>query len=140
MWRESASLILVAKTTFGPFRIHSDYNYKLLMLKRSAKSGFMPGTYVFPGGKIEKADGSRNWLNLYESFGFQFDTFDKLIPKENRVSIINNDDSNELPKFLSLRISAIRETFEESGILICRSYKINYKERIARWASYIGKI
>lgn len=139
MWRESASLILAAKTTFGPFRIYGDYNYKLLLLKRSEKSGFMPGAYAFPGGKIDQADSSRNWLNLYESYGFNYDTFDKLNTIENKISIYNNDQTNELPKFLSLRISAIRETFEESGILICRSYKINYKERNARWASYVGK-
>lgn len=28
--------------------------------------------------------------------------------------------SNELPKEISLRITAIRETFEECGILICK--------------------
>lgn len=138
LWRESASLILVAKTTFGPFRIHADYNYKLLMLKRSSKTNFMPGTYVFPGGVIEKADGSKNWLNLFEKFGFKSHTFEKLNPKETRPPIFNNNDPNQIPKFLSLRISAIRETFEESGILLCRSYKVNYKERIARWATSIG--
>lgn len=137
-WRESASLILVAKTAFFPHPISHDFNYKLLTLKRSKQSGFMPGTYVFPGGNVSKADTSQDWLELYERFGFKLDTFEKLDPKGARPPIFTNGDENELPKYISLRITAIRETFEESGILICRSFKINYKERLARWASFIG--
>lgn len=138
-WREAASVIIVAKTAFAPTIKQVDFNYKLLTMKRSAKSGFMPGSYVFPGGALCNADASRDWLNLYEAFGFKFDTFDKLNPKGDRPKLYQNHSSNELPRYLSLRIGAIRETFEECGILLCRSYKINYKERMARWASAIGK-
>lgn len=134
-WRESSSLILVAKTAFAPNA--TDFNYKLLALKRSSTSAFMPNTYVFPGGNLSSADKSREWLELYAKFGFNSNTFDKLNHKENRTLIFKNESEDVLPKFLSLRIGAIRETFEECGILICRSYKINYKERIARWASFI---
>jgi len=137
-WRESASVILVAKTAFAPHLVSHDFNYKLLTLQRSKQAGFMPGTYVFPGGNVAKADSSADWLKLYEKFGFKSDTFDKLNPKENRPQIYTNNEKNEIPKYISLRITAIRETFEESGILICRSFKINYKERLARWASFIG--
>ncbi|XP_022915438.1 acyl-coenzyme A diphosphatase NUDT19-like [Onthophagus taurus] len=136
-WRDSASIILVAKTAFAPAKKQSDFNYKLLSIKRSSRSGFMPGTYVFPGGAICKADVSRDWLKLYEDFGFKYDSFDKLNPKDNRPKLFKDTNDVDLPKFLSLRIGAIRETFEECGILICRSYKINYKERIARWGSFI---
>lgn len=137
-WREAASIIIVAKTAFAPTIKHVDFNYKLLTLKRSSKSGYMPGSYVFPGGALCQADASKDWLSLYESFGFRLDAFDKLNPKENRPRLYRDEDSNALAKYLSLRIGAIRETFEECGILICRSYKINYKERVARWPSPIG--
>lgn len=137
-WREAASLIVVAKTAFLPQTISHDFNYKLLTMKRSKQSGFMPGTYVFPGGNVSKADSSSDWMELYERFGFKLDAFEKLNPKNNRPLIFTNDDTSEIPKYISLRITAIRETFEESGILICRSFKINYKERLARWASFIG--
>ncbi|KRT84556.1 hypothetical protein AMK59_430 [Oryctes borbonicus] len=137
IWREASSIILVAKTSFTPPIKPVDINYKLLMLKRSSKSGAMPGSYVFPGGVICQSDTTRDWLKLYESFGFKLDTFDKLNPKENRPKLYQTQSSSELPRYLSLRIAAIRETFEESGILICRSYKINYKERVAKWASSI---
>ncbi|GJQ72634.1 hypothetical protein Trydic_g17534 [Trypoxylus dichotomus] len=138
IWREASSIILVAKTAFAPTIRHGDFNYKLLTLKRSSKSGYMPGSYVFPGGILSPADASRDWLTLYESFGFKSESFDKLNPKENRPKLYQNQNFDVLPKYLSLRISAIRETFEESGILICRSYKVNYRERVARWASSIG--
>lgn len=137
VWREASTIILVAKTAFAPTIKHGDFNYKLLTLKRSSKSGYMPGSYVFPGGILCPADASRDWLNLYESFGFDFNSFDRLNPRGNRPKLYQNQNFGELPKYLSLRITAIRETFEASGILICRSYKINYKERIARWASSI---
>lgn len=139
VWKEASSIVLVAKTAFAPTIKNTDFNYKLLTLKRSTKSGYMPGSYVFPGGLLNRADVTRDWLNLYESFGFKFDSFDKLNPKKNRPELYQNQHDEELPKYLSLRIGAIRETFEECGILICRSYKINYKERVARWASFIGE-
>ncbi|GJQ88014.1 hypothetical protein Trydic_g12938 [Trypoxylus dichotomus] len=137
LWREASSIILVARTSFTPPTKPVDINYKLLMLKRSSKSRAMPGSYVFPGGVLCQADISRDWLKLYESFGFKLDMFDKLDPKENRPKLYHSQNSNELPKYLSLRIGAIRETFEESGVLICRSYKINHKEHVAKWASSI---
>lgn len=143
-WRESSSLLLIAKTNFVPpvSGTATDFNYKLLSIKRSTKSKFMPDTHVFPGGNISSADKSTDWLQLYEKFGFQRDAFARLDYKVNRPPILQDYDSEnakeQLPQFLSLRIGAIRETFEECGILICRSYKINYKERMARWASFIG--
>ncbi|KAI4470665.1 testosterone-regulated protein rp2 [Holotrichia oblita] len=137
IWREAASIMLVAKTAFTPTIKHTDFNYKLLTLQRSSTSGYMPGSYVFPGGVLCQADVSRDWIKLYESFGFKLNAFDKLNSKEYRPKLYQNENSDEIPKYLSLRIGAIRETFEESGVLICRSYKINYKERVARWASFI---
>lgn len=135
-WRESASVIVVAKTAFSPNV--PNCNFKVLTLRRSQRSGFMPGTYVFPGGNIDKSDSSPDWLKLYERFGFKIDAFNKLNPQVNRPNIFTNfDEHKEIPKYISLRITAIRETFEECGILICRSFKINYKERLARWASFI---
>lgn len=139
IWREAASIILVAKTAFTPTIKPTDFNYKILTLQRSAKSGYMPGSYVFPGGVLCHADVSTDWIKLYEDFGFQLDSFDKLSSKKCRPRLYQTENSKELPKYLSLRIGAIRETFEESGVLICRSYKINYKERSARWASFIGR-
>lgn len=148
-WRDSASVILVAKTAFGPTAANSgavktvntngnDCNYKLLTIKRAAKSSFMPGTYVFPGGALEPADAARDWLKLYERFGFPGQSFAQLDRKENKVPLFKTPGVDQIPRYLSLRIGAIRETFEECGILICRSHHLKYQERPARWATFIG--
>lgn len=135
MWRESASLIIAAKSNFSQPHL---YNYKVLCLQRSSKSGFLPNTYVFPGGNISKSDSNIHWLQIFENFGFSLDSLKQLYPKENIPPILHTTDKNCLPKYLSLRICAIRETFEECGILICKSAKINYKHNSSKWASYIG--
>jgi len=137
-WRISSSILLVAKTAFVPCVSNNSFNYKLLSIKRSVKSKFMPGISAFPGGSLSKADCSKDWMSLYKSFGFNSSAFDKLNLTENRPKIFDQGDSDEIPTFLSLRIAAIRETFEECGILICRSFRKNYKERFARWATFIG--
>ena len=135
VWRESASLILAAKAIFSQ---PSPFNYKVLCLKRSSKSKFMPDTYVFPGGNISKSDNTLDWLKLYEKFGFSKQAFDDLRPAENVPAVLQNDDENSLPRYLSFRICAIRETFEECGILMCKSPKIN-SDTVSQWASFIGK-
>lgn len=134
VWRESASLILAAKSIFGQ---SNPYNYKILCLKRSSKSGFMPNTYVFPGGNVSQSDSSLDWLKLYENFGFCKQSFDDLRAVENIPDVLKDDGKNCLPKYLSFRICAIRETFEECGILLCRP-KINANTD-SNWASSIGK-
>ncbi|EFA10965.2 Nucleoside diphosphate-linked moiety X motif 19, mitochondrial-like Protein [Tribolium castaneum] len=133
MWRESASLILAAKSVFGA---PNPFNYKILCLKRSSKSGFMPNTYVFPGGNVSPSDSNLEWLKLYENFGFCKQSFDDLRAVENIPNVLEHDEKNRLPKYLSFRICAIRETFEECGILLARP-KIN-ADTASNWASFIG--
>lgn len=140
IWRESASLILAARSRFD---LSPKCDYKILSLKRSLKSQFMPETYVFPGGNLSKSDSDLAWLALYENFGFSSNAFKNLASIENVPEILqsNNQKSDELPKYLSLRICAIRETFEECGILLCktRSPQINYDVN-SSWASFIGNL
>ncbi|KAJ8983312.1 hypothetical protein NQ317_010850 [Molorchus minor] len=140
-WRESASLILAAKSIFckSPNREHaSDFNYKVLGLQRSLKSKFMANAYVFPGGNVSKTDSNPSWMKVFEKFGYDSKLFKELYPEENVPLIMQNDEIQRLPKYLSLRICAIRETFEECGILICKSNNIeNNKNLTSSWASYI---
>ena len=68
---------------------------EVFLLKRSPKSRFMAGTYVFPGGVVEKEDEDPR----IPSFCTRVDT-----GKEG----------------LSSRIAAIRELFEEAGVLLAR--------------------
>lgn len=133
LWRESASVILSAKTQFPTANL---FNYKILSLKRSAKSGYMPSNFVFPGGNISKNDSHPDWLRLFEKFGFPQDSFNDLVPKKNVPQILKSNKNSSVSKHLSFRLCAIRETFEESGILLCRSPGRNAQ---STWTSFIGK-
>ena len=61
-WREAATLLLVSpKNSSGsPFNV--------LMMKRSAKSKFMPNACVFPGGVVDAADCNPGWNNYLLKF------------------------------------------------------------------------
>nr|XP_022338054.1 nucleoside diphosphate-linked moiety X motif 19-like isoform X2 [Crassostrea virginica] len=140
-WREAATLILVAKSdklvpnaTSGGGALHlegvnaelSQYNYKMLMLKRSTKSKFMPNMYVFPGGIAEDADFSAEWLDLYRKFGESesgelLRQLTAVGPGPPMFSRTRSPEFEQIPSELAFRICAIRETFEESGVLIARS-------------------
>lgn len=137
-WRDSATLLLVAKQTFWPSKQVDFNNYKILTMKRSAKSSFMPETHVFPGGSIDKADCSQDWLKLYNKFGIK-EHFFKSFNEVKYISPIFANDNN-IPRYISLRICAIREAFEECGVLLCKSTKSENKGERTSWASYHGKI
>ena len=145
-WREAATLILVhsrkrlqqtatkelypsnviatdtLQQTTGP----SEEELEVLVLKRSSKSSFMPDLYVFPGGIADNTDFTRNWLSLFgvqtpdeaqEKFSF-CKTVTQHAPMFHRK---RDPDFTHIPSEVAFRISAIRETFEESGVLLARS-------------------
>lgn len=111
-------------------------NYKLLCLKRHQKSSFMPGLYVFPGGAIDPADANLKWLEYFTGFGLGDNRLASLIPRTISRPQIFHSRENELLREISLRITAIRETFEECGILICRRDKDGGAN--SGWAEYIS--
>lgn len=101
-------------------RVYFQCDYNLLCLKRHEKSSFMPGTYVFPGGNVDPADSDLKWHELFAAFGFDNRHFVSLVPKAAVRPQILKSQRNELSRDISLRITAIRETFEECGVLMCR--------------------
>ncbi|KAB7496747.1 Nucleoside diphosphate-linked moiety X motif 19 [Armadillidium nasatum] len=131
-WREAASLILIGRSHLisrplqhqmkGKPNIEQDYN--ILTLQRSSKSSFMPDAVVFPGGNFEKADHDPKWINLFENNGYPLHELTKLLrfdgPKIDFYS--NMKEKNILPE-LAFRICALRETFEESGLLLANKNK-----------------
>lgn len=66
---------------------------QVLMVQRAGRGAF-PSTMVFPGGVVEPGDGDENWREI-------FTDFDDFEPAEREF-----------------RIAAIREVWEETGILI----------------------
>ncbi|CAM5766905.1 NUDIX hydrolase [Labrys miyagiensis] len=93
--RDAASLILVDRSGIKP---------RVLMGKRHHGHAFMPGFMVFPGGRVEAADRS---MRVYGSLAAH--TERNLLARMPRPSS---------GKARALALCAIRETFEETGILL----------------------
>lgn len=121
-WREAASVIIAAKTDKK-----SEFDYKLLVTRRSGRSSFLANAFCFPGGHIEKADFSADWWSVFSEQEVYRGHLNALIVKDVPKSPIMTQPQileslskakDCLPPELALKISAIRETFEESGVLL----------------------
>lgn len=103
---------------------------ELLFVKRTSRAGFMPNTHVFPGGLLDKADYSPEWLDIFrrtssgdssKSPFLSLLSVQQASKKEKRLPIYS-----EVPRDgpiageIAFRICAIRETFEEAGVLLVR--------------------
>jgi nucleoside diphosphate-linked moiety X motif protein 19 len=161
-WKVASSVIIAAKVSFPkdgtafpackiniPMKndvnteekIKSEPNFKVLALRRSIKNSVLPNSYVFPGGNISAADSSKEWLDLFNQYGLGEVLFKPLTSvkrKHGKFSIFEGQRKDEIPKSVSLRITGIRETFEESGILLCKSKYAHSLNEPSKWASYFS--
>jgi 8-oxo-dGTP pyrophosphatase MutT (NUDIX family) len=94
--RPAASAVLVRDAPHGGIEV--------FMLRRAAASEFMANVYVFPGGRVDKADCSAHWLDTLSSQAVQ------------HCCDANPDLS--AADAVGHCIAAIRETFEESGVFL----------------------
>lgn len=139
-WREAATVILTAgrrhaqsadcltaaldKVTASTGLPNSSaFDYQVLLLKRSGKSGFMPNAYVFPGGLVDSSDFSSEWQDIFKSFikAPNYGVGVVKQPPETRPPIFATDRvklGSPIPGDVAFRICAVRETFEESGVLL----------------------
>ena len=77
---------------------------ELLLMRRSPKSGFVPGAYVFPGGRVDKPDSLPELVSRLDNL--DRDSAEKRLGK------------SEEPPAIAYYFAALREAFEETGILI----------------------
>jgi len=101
--RNAASLVLLKQ---------SKKEVKVLLGKRSDKTRFMPGAWVFPGGVVDKND-----YKITEATKLSKNIIKKLIV------------SNNIQAANALAIASIRETVEETGLILGKK---------ARTVSYIN--
>ncbi|XP_059855912.1 acyl-coenzyme A diphosphatase NUDT19 [Delphinus delphis] len=132
-WRRAATVVLAAGWTLPvaaapPRPPPPAEGFRLLLLLRSARQGFLPGAHVFPGGVLDAADRSADWLSLFAPhhrpprFGLgpappRRATFPVL--PDARPGAADGDEA-ALPDDVAFRICAIREAFEEAGVLLLR--------------------
>ncbi|XP_016962273.1 acyl-coenzyme A diphosphatase NUDT19 [Drosophila biarmipes] len=122
-YRPSASLILAAREDSL-----KDYDYRLLLIKRTEGTSYALNHCVFPGGVFDpKEDESPKWITYFKSFGVTDEQLRLLSHKQNtpRPEFICGEE--HFSRDIALRLTALRETFEEVGILICTS-QTNFKE------------
>lgn len=123
-WREAATLILAARSK----HLGKHCKYEILMMKRSGRSTFMPSLSVFPGGVAEDSDFSPEWLDVFSKLGTDIceQTFKNFANTGVGAPMFSRKRDGQylsIPSEVAFRICAIRETFEECGILLSRSSK-----------------
>jgi 8-oxo-dGTP pyrophosphatase MutT (NUDIX family) len=97
--RDAATLILMRNVD------RASTGIEILLVQRHARSAFMPGAYVFPGGAVETSDYTLQAERICRGLSF-----------EQAQGIIA--DTSPPEKALGFFVAAIRETFEEAGILL----------------------
>jgi 8-oxo-dGTP pyrophosphatase MutT (NUDIX family) len=97
--RDAATLILLRDSN------RPGGGTEVLLLQRHARSAFLPSAHVFPGGVVEEADFAPEMGALCE--GLDSDQAHRVIK-----------DVSPSEKSLGFFVAAIREAFEESGILL----------------------
>jgi 8-oxo-dGTP pyrophosphatase MutT (NUDIX family) len=93
--RKAATLIIVDRTGSEP---------RILMGRRNASHKFMPGRFVFPGGRVEASDRAMACAGALDAV-----TETKLMACLRRPTT---------GAARALAMAAIRETFEETGVMI----------------------
>lgn len=100
------------------------------------RSASFANSVVFPGGVAESVDGSPRWLELLKSFGYSKQDLEAFHRPDSVITPIFQN--NPIQRHLQLRITAIRETFEELGLLICS--RKTKEQKIGLWADTIEDI
>jgi len=122
--RDAATLILLRDSD------RPGGGIEVLLLQRHARSAFLPGVHVFPGGVVEEADfAPETGARCYE---LSFDQAHRII-----------EDVSPPQKSLGFFVAAIREAFEESGILLAHGsgsrHSINGSE-LTRLGGYRAEV
>ena len=96
--------------------IGRDPGLEVFLIRRHAKSNVLGGVFVFPGGKVDKLDAELDMAAHIDQ------------PLTDLHAALNESDINELTA-AGLYIAAVREVFEESGILFAEGATHEHAER-----------
>jgi len=93
--RPAATIVLLRDAVDG---------MEILLMRRSRKSGFVPGAYVFPGGRVDGSDALPGVV----------DRVDDLSAPDAATRLAFEG----TPPAIAFYLAALREAFEETGILV----------------------
>lgn len=110
--RPAATVVLLRDGDQGP---------EVLMLKRHGQSNVLGGAFVFPGGKLDRADADDDMLGHLDTPA-----------EELRVQL--NEPELDAVTAAALFVAALRETFEESHILLAHGVQSAHVDAAARRA------
>ena len=77
-----------------------------LLLRRTRRAGFVPGAWVFAGGRVDAADGESDAVARLEG----------LDPRDAAIRLGLGEDAD--PSAAAYYVAALREAFEETGLLV----------------------
>ncbi|MCA9736835.1 MAG: NUDIX domain-containing protein, partial [Gemmatimonadetes bacterium] len=97
--RPAATVVLVRDRADGP---------EVLLLRRTRSSGFVPGAWVFPGGRVDAGDAVPDLLAR----------LDGLDGAEAARRLGLEREATPGPAAVAYYLAALREAFEETGILV----------------------
>ncbi len=107
--RDAATLIIVKD------------NLEVLLGVRNAKHVFMPHRYVFPGGRVDAGD-SRVYCPV-------------VLPSTEQQKLLR---SVSAPRARALAMAAVRETFEETGLILGRPHRDPPRSRSLHWRPFFS--
>jgi 8-oxo-dGTP pyrophosphatase MutT (NUDIX family) len=93
--------------------------FQLYMTRRSASSAFAPDAFVFPGGTIEPQDASRAAQD--RTLGLERERIDREFRASVSSDLACDEPAVDRTAARTLLVTALRELFEEAGVLFARS-------------------
>ena len=119
--RDAATAILLAE---------ADDGFEVFMVRRHDKSGFMAGAYVFPGGTLDDED--------------RADALALRCSGVDRAEAARRLGEDDPVRALGLHIAALRETFEEAGVLLAEAAPLaaldDARARVHRGGSFLSVV
>ena len=113
--RDAATLIIVQQAE----------EPRILLGKRSMKHKFMPGKFVFPGGRLDYID---------QRIKVPSELSETVLRRLRRETRSNVSDA----KLRGLALAAIRETFEETGLVVGRPSPDVVRTKNHSWSRYFS--
>jgi 8-oxo-dGTP pyrophosphatase MutT (NUDIX family) len=112
--RDAATLIIVDNSSGEP---------RVLLGRRRLDMVFMPGRYVFPGGRVDPADK-------------QIVVEEDLRPRDLEKLMVAMKGTPSVARARALALAAVRETFEEAGLLIGRPLGERVAPKSPTWQGF----